>query len=98
LDRPPVRPDARSSGVQPGPHTDERAERFARWALIDDDEFCVLDANGLDDRLIAGHFGVPWSRLTTRGEISAAEVLGCHRALMPRASQRSSMCVLGEVE
>jgi hypothetical protein len=46
-------------GLAPGPYTDERAERFARCALIDDEEFRVLDANRLDDRLIAGHFGVP---------------------------------------
>ena len=42
-----------------GPYTDERAERFARCVLIDDDEFRMLDANRLEDRLIAGHFGVP---------------------------------------
>jgi hypothetical protein len=42
-----------------GPYTDERAERFARCVLIDDGEFRMLDANELDDRLLAGHFGVP---------------------------------------
>ena len=26
---------------------------------MDDDEFQELDANGFEDRLIAGHFGVP---------------------------------------
>jgi hypothetical protein len=42
-----------------GPYTDERAERFARCVLIEDDEFSMLDANGLGDALLAGHFGVP---------------------------------------
>ena len=42
-----------------GPYTDERAERFARVVLIDDEEFRMLDANELEDRVIAGHFSVP---------------------------------------
>lgn len=42
-----------------GPYTDERAERFARCVLMDDDEFAMLDANALEDRLVAGHFDVP---------------------------------------
>jgi hypothetical protein len=42
-----------------GPYTDERAERFARVMLIDDEEFRMLDANRLEDSLMAGHFGVP---------------------------------------
>jgi hypothetical protein len=42
-----------------GPYTDEHAERFARCVLIDDDEFRILDANRLEDAVIAGHFGVP---------------------------------------
>jgi hypothetical protein len=42
-----------------GPYTDERAERFARCVLIDDEAFRMLDANELDDRLLAGHFDVP---------------------------------------
>ncbi len=46
-------------GSAPGPYTDERAERFARFALIEDDEFRMLDANQLDDALLAGHFDVP---------------------------------------
>ena len=46
-------------GSAPGPYTDERAERFARLVLIDDDEFREFDANRFEDRLIAGHFGVP---------------------------------------
>lgn len=46
-------------GSAPGPYTHERAERFARLALMDDDQFQMLDANELPDDLIAGHFGVP---------------------------------------
>jgi hypothetical protein len=46
-----------------GPYTDERAERFARCLLMDDDEFVMLDANGLGDRLLAGHFGVPFEQV-----------------------------------
>jgi hypothetical protein len=42
-----------------GPYTDERAERFARVVLIDDGEFRMLDANELEDSVMAGHFGVP---------------------------------------
>lgn len=51
----------------PGPYTDERAERFARCALIDDEEFRVLDANRLEDRLIAGHFEVPIEQVDEKG-------------------------------
>ena len=46
-------------GSNEGPYTDEAAERFARLALIDDEQFRVLDANGLEDEVIAGHFDVP---------------------------------------
>ena len=46
-------------GRAPGPYTDERAERFARLVLMDDDEFRSLDGNRFEDGLIAGHFGVP---------------------------------------
>jgi len=46
-------------GSAPGPYTHERAERFARLAMIDDDRFQMLDANELPDYLIAGHFAVP---------------------------------------
>lgn len=46
-------------GSAPGPYTHARAEAFARFALIDDDRFEMLDANGLSDELLAGHFGVP---------------------------------------
>jgi hypothetical protein len=42
-----------------GPYSDEWAERFARCILIDDAEFSMLDANGFDDPLLAGHFDVP---------------------------------------
>lgn len=46
-------------GSAPGPYTDARAELFTRLALIDDDQFEMLDANGISDELLAGHFGVP---------------------------------------
>jgi hypothetical protein len=46
-------------GSNEGPYTDEAAERFARLALIDDEQFRVLDASGLEDEVIAGHFDVP---------------------------------------
>ena len=46
-------------GSAPGPYTEERAEQFARLVLMDDEEFRMLDANRLENRLIAGHFGVP---------------------------------------
>src|SRR5215216_3388058 len=46
-------------GSAPGRYTHERAERFARLVLIDDDEFRMLDANQLEDSLLAGHFEVP---------------------------------------
>src|SRR5688500_9160512 len=42
-----------------GPYSHERAERFARCVLIDDDEFRMLDANGVEDRLLSCHFDVP---------------------------------------
>ena len=46
-------------GSAPGPYSDERAELFARLALMDDDEFAELDAQGFGDDVIAGHFSVP---------------------------------------
>ena len=46
-------------GSAPRPYTHARAEMFARLALIDDDQFEMLDANGMSDALLAGHFGVP---------------------------------------
>ena len=46
-------------GSVPGPYTHACAELFARLALIDDDQFEMLDANGMSNELLAGHFGVP---------------------------------------
>ena len=46
-------------GSAPGPYSHARAELFARLALIDDSQFEMLDANGMRDELLAGHFGVP---------------------------------------
>ncbi len=53
-------------GTAPGPYTNERAERFARLALIDDEEFRMLDANEFDDAVIAGHFGVPVEQVAAK--------------------------------
>jgi hypothetical protein len=53
-------------GSAPGPFTDERAERFARLVLMDDDEFRALDANRLEDDLIAGHFSVPVEQVAAK--------------------------------
>ena len=55
-------------GSAPGPYSHERAALFARLVLMDDDEFRMLAANGLDDRLIAGHFGVPPSEVLAKRE------------------------------
>ena len=46
-------------GTAPGPYTHERAQVFARLALIEDDQFEMFDAHGLSDVLLAGHYGVP---------------------------------------
>jgi hypothetical protein len=53
-------------GSAPGPYTHERAKRFARLALMDDDQFGMLDANDLSDDLIAGHFGLPVEQVEAR--------------------------------
>ncbi len=53
-------------GSAPGPYTNERAERFARLALMDDEEFRMLDANELGDAVIAGHFGVPVEQVAAK--------------------------------
>ena len=55
-------------GAAPGPYTHERAELYARLVLIDDDEFRMLAANRLDDRLLAGHFGVPLEQVAAKRE------------------------------
>ena len=56
-----------------GPYTDERAERFARIVLIDDEEFRSFDANELDDTVIAGHFGIPVEQVDRkRADLSGA--------------------------
>ncbi len=61
-------------GYAPGPYTHARAERFARLALIDDDQFEMLDANGMSDELLAGHFGVPVEQIERkRRDLSAAQ-------------------------
>ncbi len=55
-----------SDGSAPGPYTNERAERYARLALMDDEEFRMLDANEFDDAVIAGHFGVPEEQVAAK--------------------------------
>jgi hypothetical protein len=42
-----------------GPYTDERAELYARCALIPDDEFAELERGNWGDATLADHFGVP---------------------------------------
>lgn len=59
-------------GSAPGPYTHARAELFARLALIDDDQFEMLDANGLSDDLLAGHFGVPVEQIERKRHDLAA--------------------------
>ena len=54
------------SGRLPGPYSDGQAEMFARSALIDDDEFRHLVANGYDDLLLAGHFAVPLEQIAAK--------------------------------
>ena len=54
------------SGRLPGPYSDDRAELFARSALIDNDEFRHLEANGYDDLLLAGHFDVPTEQIAAK--------------------------------
>ena len=61
-------------GSAPGPYTHERAERFARLALMDDDQFRMLDANELPDELIAGHFGVPVEQVEAKRRDLASEL------------------------
>ncbi len=57
-------------GSAPGPYTDERAERFARLVLMADEEFRMLEANELNDDVIAGHFGVPVEQVAAkRGDL-----------------------------
>jgi hypothetical protein len=36
--------------------------------MIDDEEFVMLDANGLGDQLLAGHFGVPVEQIEKKRE------------------------------
>jgi hypothetical protein len=63
---------AARDGSAPGPYTHARAELFARLALIDDDQFEMLDANGLPEELLAGHFGVPLEQVARkRQDLSA---------------------------
>jgi len=60
-------------GSAPGPYSHARAEMFARYALIDDDQFEMLDANGIGDELLAGHFGVPIEQIERKREDLSAE-------------------------
>ena len=55
-------------GSAAGPYSDDRAEGFARLALIDDNEFRVMVAQRLPDELIAGHFGVPIEQIARKRE------------------------------
>lgn len=57
------------SGDMPAPYTDEGAQQFARFALIDTDEF-VSQAGDADEEL-AAHFRVPVEQImSTRRELA----------------------------
>lgn len=53
-------------GELDGPYSDERAELYARCALISDDEFTSVDAEGWSDEVIAEHFGVPAEQIAAK--------------------------------
>jgi hypothetical protein len=48
------------------PYSDERAERYARTALIDDDEFAQADARGHSDDALAAQFNVPVEQIDAK--------------------------------
>jgi len=54
------------TGALPGPYSDDRAELFARCALIDDDEFLRGQAAGDDDETLASRFGVPVEQIAAK--------------------------------
>lgn len=55
----------------PGEYTDERAELFARFALIDDDEFARLESAGVSDRELADELEVPIEQIgAKRGDLA----------------------------
>jgi hypothetical protein len=60
-------------GSAPGPYSHVRAELFARYALVDDDQFEMLDANAISDELLAGHFGVPVEQIERKRKDLSAE-------------------------
>lgn len=48
------------------PYSDERAERYARTALIGDDEFRRADARGDGDNALAAQFSVPVEQIDAK--------------------------------
>ena len=55
-----------SDGTLPGPYTDERAEQYARSALIDDAEFQQLTSAGVGAPVLAQHFAVPIEQIAAK--------------------------------
>jgi hypothetical protein len=54
------------AGDIPPPYSDERAELYARCALIDDDEFRLADDGGLQDDVLAARFNVPVEQIDAK--------------------------------
>jgi hypothetical protein len=67
--------DRVSTGELPGPYSDDRAELYARCALIDDDEFRRADAEHPDDETLAQQFNVPFEQVAAK-----RQDLRCHDA------------------
>jgi hypothetical protein len=50
----------------PGPYSDARGELYARSALIDDDEFTRVEADGESDVALATRFSVPIEQIDAK--------------------------------
>ena len=63
-----------ATGRQPGPYTTERADHFARCALLPDEEFLPLEQ--FPDGVLAEYFNVPLDQVAEkRVDLEAAERL-----------------------
>jgi len=63
-----------ATGHQAGPYTTERAEHFARCALLPDEEFLPLEQ--FPDGVLAEYFNVPLDQVAEkRADFQAAELL-----------------------
>jgi hypothetical protein len=54
------------NGEVDGPYTDDRAELYARCALIPDDEFVRLLSEDWEDEILASHFAVPTEQVAEK--------------------------------